>query len=122
MLGFAGAALLLAAIVLGISFYSSTARLTGKSSNDIVQTTLKRVEFVRNYMTPNYWMAEGLLRVSEGHPDRYRICAIFFGAMGASALFSVSLGWFLAGSIYAAAFSGVAWHGQQAATDRAAGY
>ncbi len=105
ILALAGAALLVALMSVAYSVYSSHTGTAGKSVDAMLQSALGKLNFTRHYMTPNYWMAEGLLRVGEGHPDGLRVCAIFFGAIMTSALFAVSLGWFMAGSIYAGAFS-----------------
>src|ERR1043165_5456705 len=99
------AAVLCAGVWLAFSLYDPKLGLTNRGMDQMFQSVLGKVSFARHYMTPNYWMSEGLLRVAEGHVDGYRVCGIFMAAMFSSALFSVSLGWFLAGSIYAPAYS-----------------
>lgn len=105
ILALAGAAVLCAGVAVCFSLYNAHAAVPGKSIDVMIQSALGRLNFTRHYMTPNYWMAEGLLSVSEGRPDAFRVCGVFFGAIASSALFSISLGWFLAGSIYSGAFS-----------------
>ena len=58
-------------------------------------------------MMPSYWMAEGLLAVSEGTPDATRAATVYFNAVLCSSLFAVALGWFLSGAVYERAFSDV---------------
>ena len=104
ILALAGAIIVVAVVATGFGIFHSSSS-ANKSLDLMLQSALGKLNFSRHYMSPNYWMAEGLLRVSEGHPDGLEVCAIFFGAIASSALFSVAVGWFLAGAIYADAFS-----------------
>ena len=117
ILGVVAFAFMCGGVVLAFSLYRTSSTPGGTSLDLMLKSALGKLSFSRNYMTPNYWMAEGLLRVSEGHPDSLRVCAIFFGAISSSALFSVALGWFLSGSLYAGAFSDS--HGMGSRTRRA---
>ncbi|MEI6234706.1 MAG: hypothetical protein WCT04_16745 [Planctomycetota bacterium] len=101
----AGFGVLCIAVASAFGIFHSGKAMLGKSLDVMLNSALANLSFTRHYMSPNYWMAEGLLRVSEGHPDALRVCGIFFAALTTSAMFFVALGWFLSGSIYARAFS-----------------
>ena len=64
-----------------------------------------RLGFTQHFMTPNYWITEALLGISEGRPGGFRTGAYFFSALATSALFFLALGWFLAGTFYESAYS-----------------
>ncbi len=100
-----GVVMFIGAAALVFSLYHTNAAGGSKSLDLMLHSALGKLSFARNYMTPNYWMAEGVLRVSEGHPDAPRISTMFFAAIGSSALLSVALGWFASGTLYAGAFS-----------------
>jgi ABC-2 type transport system permease protein len=70
-----------------------------------VSAVLPQLSFTQHYLTPNYWMTEGLLSFSEGRSGGFRDCAYFFLALSSSAFFFLALGWFLAGSFYRSIYS-----------------
>ncbi len=89
-------------------FHSPAAYMSGYGSSEIqasVQRVLGRLNFTQHVLTPNYWITEGLLRVGDAKPDSLNAGALFFGALMTSAMFFLSLGWFLSGSMYAATYS-----------------
>ena len=104
-------ALLLAAfaVYVYINIFHSHTGVTGMYGPAEIQASVQRVlgrlSFTQNVLTPNYWITEGLLRLSEGKADGVRAGGIFLGALCSSALFFLSLGWFMSGSIYERTFS-----------------
>jgi ABC-2 type transport system permease protein len=72
-----------------------------------VQAVLGRLSFTQNIMTPNYWITEGLLSISDGRRNGFQAGGLFFCALVSSALFALSLSWFIAGSIYELTYSAV---------------
>ena len=89
-------------------FHSPAAYMGGYGSSEIqasVQRVLGRLSFTQHVLTPNYWITEGLLRVGDNKPDSLNAAGLFFGALVTSAMFFLSLGWFLSGSMYAGVYS-----------------
>jgi len=117
ILALAAAAVACAAVYVGYQLYDPHLGLSSRGMDQLFTAVMSKVQFARHYMTPNYWMAEGLLRVGEGSTDGIRICGIFAAAILSSALLAVALGWFLAGSMYASAYSAA--HGMGNAARRA---
>jgi len=81
-------------------------RLTDDAVQDAsVKSVLSQLNFTRHPMTPNYWIAEGILAVGERRPDWLRTTGIYFSALSSSALLALSMGWFLAGWLYEGTYS-----------------
>ena len=103
--------LLAAGVYLSVTIFS----VKGERNVDaVVNSVLGRLSFSQHYMTPNFWMTEGILRMRDGRAEGLFACAIALGAVVSSALFAAALGWFLAGSLYARAYSSAASMGQRA--------
>jgi ABC-2 type transport system permease protein len=68
-------------------------------------SVLGRLGFTQHFMMPNYWITEALLGISENKPDAFQRASVFYFAICASALFALSLGWFISGWLYEGAFS-----------------
>jgi len=77
-----------------------------------VNLILHRLAFTQHPMTPNYWMAKGLLSLAEPSTEGLRAGWIFFGALATTAALALSLGWFVAGALYASAYSTAATAGR----------
>jgi ABC-2 type transport system permease protein len=105
---------ILAMILVGLGTYIGIAILNAQSSQTsyntemqaAVASVLSRLGFTQHYMTPNFWITEALLGISEGRPDALLAGSYFFAALATTAMFFLALGWFLSGSIYISAYSG----------------
>jgi ABC-2 type transport system permease protein len=105
---------LLAVVVLGLIIYIVVTIVSmhhrygsGYSSEMLanVHAALGQLSFTQNIMTPNYWITEGILSVGAGRRDGFQVGGLFFAALLSSALFAMTLGWFIAGSIYELTYS-----------------
>lgn len=70
-----------------------------------IQNVLGRLQFTQHLMTPNFWITEGLLGISENKTDGLWTAAYFLFALFSSAALCVVMGWFLAGLMYETIYS-----------------
>ena len=102
---------LLALLLLVVGGYVAVSVLNAHRSaseaglDSSVMAVLTPLNFTRHPLTPNFWITEGLLAVSESRADWVRAAGLFLGALSSSAAFFLALGWFLSGWVYEAAYS-----------------
>jgi len=83
-----------------------SARSTNQGSiEDLMHAVLGQLDFTQHAMTPNYWMARGLLGIGEGTREGLFIGMRLFAALVSTALLFLVVGWFVAGSLYASTYS-----------------
>ena len=96
------------AVYIGIAIFK-VPRVHGAYNQDeagaIFQTFFGYLKFTQHRLTPNYWMAEGLLAISEARTNWVGTGTLFFCALSSTALFCLALGWFISGSIYESTYS-----------------
>ncbi|HYG78063.1 MAG TPA: hypothetical protein VEK08_23860 [Planctomycetota bacterium] len=63
------------------------------------------LNFTQHFMLPNFWMTEALLSIAENRGGALERVGLLFVAISSSAMFALTFGWFVAGSIYEGAFS-----------------
>jgi len=81
-------------------------RTTNKGSiDDLMKAVLGQLDFTQHPMTPNFWMARGLLGIAEGTREELFTGLQFFGALFSTAACFIVLGWFVAGQLYASTYS-----------------
>jgi ABC-2 type transport system permease protein len=105
---------IIALILLGMGAYVAISILNLHSGQtayntemqSAVSSVLSRLGFTQHFMTPNYWITEALLGISEGRPDSLLTGAWLFAALATTSVFFLALGWFLSGAIYVGAYSG----------------
>jgi ABC-2 type transport system permease protein len=107
ILGLLGIAIIaLATYVLLNIFDAQRGRVVADGSHDSsVRAILSQLGFARQPMIPSYWISEGILAIAERRPDWQTSSLIYFGALSSSALFTLVLGWFLAGWMYERTYS-----------------
>jgi ABC-2 type transport system permease protein len=109
VLGLMVVGLIVGAIYLYVTiFHGPNTFISGYGASEVqasVQRVLGRLSFTQHVLTPNYWITEGLLRIGDNKPDSFSTGGMFFGALLSSAVFFLTLGWFLSGTIYASTYS-----------------
>jgi ABC-2 type transport system permease protein len=102
---------ILALLLLGFGVYVAASILSGQSATYVfgmdssVGMILSKLGFTQHFMTPNFWITEGLVGIGEGRGDAFISGAYFLAGLSTSAAFFLALGWFLAGALYSAAYS-----------------
>ncbi len=71
-----------------------------------VHRILGRLDFTQQIMTPNYWITQGLLTLGDSGFKRIGNVMAFWVALMSTGAFLITVGWFVAGSVYHSAFSG----------------
>ena len=101
-----GIVLFVGGVYVGMLILNSNTRARGGQEVDAaVASVLSKLSFTRHPLTPNYWMSEAMIGLGEGRAGWVRSSSIFFAALASSAMFAMTLGWFVSGSIYETAYS-----------------
>lgn len=103
-----GCCVLAVGLYVGIQLFNVRAAWSGSWQLALqadVNVILHRLAFTQHPLAPSFWMAKGLLGIGAGNPEGLRAGALFFGGLGASALFFLALGWVVAGGYYAWTYS-----------------